>query len=152
MRSSLVKLTGVACFAATLASCSVSPSSVCFGVPVTQGAVPQLIYPTPGYNNVPDNATFIVVAYPANASLAQTITLSQKGGSTVALGPMGAAPPVIPKPHAQTLPGQGTLFGVTLPTLAAHSVYSVNYRYTNTATVCGQTTTTSVLMGVFRTQ
>jgi hypothetical protein len=152
MRSSLVKLTGAAALVAALTSCSVSPSSFCYGVPVQNGAIPQLIYPVPGYNKVPDNATFIVVAYPGDASLAQTITLSQKGGSTVALGPLGAAPKDIPKPHAQTLPGQGALFGVTLPALAPHTVYSVNYRYVNTATLCGQTTTTSVLMGVFHTQ
>lgn len=150
---SFLKIAGAAsALVASAASCAVNPSSLCYAAPVSPGAVPQLIYPVPGYSKVPDNATFIVVAYPNAPSTAQTITLAENNGGTVALGPLGAAPSVIPKPHAAVLPGQGTEFGVTLPTLAPDTTYSINYRFTNTATVCGQTTSTSVLMGAFKTQ
>jgi hypothetical protein len=152
MRSFLKRAGAGAALAASVASCSVNPSSLCYAAPVSPGAVPQLIYPVPGYSKVPDGATFIVVAYPNAPPTAQTITLAENNGGTVALGPLGAAPNVIPTPHAAVLPGQGSEFGVTLPALAPHTTYSVNYRFTNTATVCGQTTSTSVLMGTFRTQ
>jgi hypothetical protein len=152
MRSPLVSLTAATALAATLSSCGVNPAaSVCNSVPLKTVTVPQLIYPTPGYTKLADNATFIVVAYPDAPSLAQTITITPKGGATLALGPLGAAPPVIPKPHAKVLPGQGAEYGVSLPKLAAQTRYAVNYRYANTANLCGQSTTVNQYMGTFTT-
>src|SRR5580658_415132 len=86
MRAHLTILTGAAALSVALSACSVNPAAaVCNGIPVQTGPIPQLIYPVPGYGPVPDDSTFIVVAYPGNPSLAQTITLAEKNGSTVSL-------------------------------------------------------------------
>jgi hypothetical protein len=152
MRSSLASLLGGSAVIVALASCSVNPAAaVCNSVPLKSVAIPQLIYPVPGYAKVPDNAAFIVVAYPDAPSLAQTITLSAKAGASQSLGPMGAAPPQIPTPHAKVLAGQGTEYGVTLPKLSAKTTYTVAYRYANSANLCGQSTTASTTMGSFTT-
>jgi hypothetical protein len=153
MRSSLISLICASALAATLASCSVNPASAfCGPLPIKNAAVPQLIYPVPGYAKVPATQPFIVVAYPAAPELAQTITITSAHGGTVALGPLGAAPKTIPTPHAKVLPGQGAEYGVTLPALTADTTYTVNYRFANTANACGQSTTTNDLMGTFTTQ
>jgi len=152
MRSSLASLLGGSAVIVALASCSVNPAAaVCNPVQLKSVAVPQLIYPVPGYTKVPDNAAFIVVAYPDAPSLAQTITIAPKAGSAESLGPLGAAPPQIPTPHAKVLAGQGAEYGVTLPKLTKQTTYTVSYRYANTANLCGQSTTTNTYMGSFTT-
>lgn len=152
MRTSLRLSLSAAVTAVALSSCSVNPAApLCNAVQLKNIATPQLIYPVPGYASVPSAATFIVVAYPGSPADAQTITLTVKGHSAVALGPMGAAPAQIPTPHAAVLPGQGVEYGVTLPTLMPHTTYTVNYRYASSGNLCGQTTTTNALMGNFTT-
>ena len=153
MRSPLLTLVATSGLAATLASCSVNPmASFCSGsVQIKPNAIPQLVYPVPGYTKVPDNAAFIVVAYPASPALAQTITITPNGGAAYSLGPMGAVPPVVPKPHAKVLPGQGAEYAVTLPTLTPKTSYTVNYRVVTQATACAQTTTSTYYMGNFKT-
>ena len=58
----------------------------------------------------------------------------------------------MPKPYVHNPPNGGTLYGVTLPALLAHTKYSVNYTYTSSAGLCGQSTQSSVPMGIFITQ
>jgi len=153
MRSPLRMSIGAAVLATTLASCSVNPSNIfCTPVGLKSVPIPQLIYPVPGYAHVPDNATFIVVAYPAAPQLAQTITLTPHTGATLSLGPLGAAPKEIPTPRAKVLPGQGPEYGVTLPQLRPKMSYTVAYRYAVTANACGQSTTVTQFMGSFATQ
>ena len=152
MRYRHAALFALSALAAALASCSVNASNLlCNPVPLKSVAIPQLIYPVPGYAKVPDNTTFIVVAYPAAPSLAQTITLTPHNGAAISLGPLGAAPKVIPTPHAKVLPGQGAEYGVSLPQLQPKMSYTVAYRYAVTANACGQSTTTTQLMGTFAT-
>ena len=151
MRSTCAALVGAATLAASLAACSANNSPICTTVPLSNVAIPQLIYPVSGYDHVPVASPAMVVAYPASPDLAQTITLTT-GGTTLALGPMGAAPKVIPTPHAKVLPGQGALYGVTMPALKPKTHYGVAYRYATTAGLCGQSTTASVSMGGFTTQ
>ena len=152
MRYRHVVLVVMSALGTALASCSVNASSLfCNPVPLKTVSIPQLIYPVPGYAKVPDTATFIVVAYPAAPQLAQTITLTPHNGAAVSLGPLGAAPKQIPTPHAKVLPGQGAEYGVSLPQLQRKMAYTVAYRYATTANACGQSTTTSQLMGSFAT-
>ena len=152
MRRSVVAYLGASAIAVALSSCSVNAASdLCAPVGIKSIQVPQLIYPVPGYAQMPDNQPFIVVAYPGSPALAQTITITPSHGVAVSLGPMGAAPSSIPKPRAKVLPGQGVEYGVTLPLLAKHTVYTVNYRYASSANLCGQSNTTNILMGTFTT-
>jgi hypothetical protein len=152
MRSTCAAFVGAATLAASLAACSANNNPICTTVPLKNVAIPQLIYPVSGYDHVPVSAPAMVVAYPADPALAQTITLTPPHSAPIALGPLGAAPKVIPTPHAQVLPGQGALYGVTMPALKAKTHYGVAYRYATTAGLCGQSTTASVSMGGFTTQ
>ncbi len=142
----------VAALAAALTGCSGNNSPLCTTVPIQNVATPQMVYPVSGYNSVPDAAISMVVAYTAAPELAQTITITPRGGSPIALGPLGAAPKEIPQPFVANPPNGGTLYGVSFPKLKAHMRYAVAYRYTSSAGLCGQSSEASIPMGSFSTQ
>ncbi len=135
-----------------LAGCSGNNSPLCTTVPVQNVTTPQMVYPVPDYASVPVNAGAMVVSYTAAPELAQQITIAPRGGAPIALGPMGAAPKVMPQPYVHNPAGGGTFYGVTLPKLQAHTHYTVAYRYTSSAGLCGQSTESSIPMGAFSTQ
>jgi hypothetical protein len=142
----------VAALTAALVGCSGNNSPLCTTVPIQNVSTPQLVYPVSGYAKVPDSAPSMVVAYTAAPELAQTITITPAGGSAIALGPFGAAPKVMPQPFVEHPSNGGTLYGVSLPKLKAHTRYTVAYRYTSSAGLCGQSTEASIPMGTFATQ
>jgi hypothetical protein len=113
-------------------------------------AIPQMMYPVPGAPQVPDSAPAMVVGFTGSPAAAGTIALHASDGTTVALGPMGAAPKVMPTPFAP-LAG-GSAYGVTLPTLAKHTGYAVTYSYLSRLSVCNGNNTTTVPIGAFVTQ
>jgi hypothetical protein len=135
-----------------IAGCSGNNSPLCTTVPIQNVTTPQMVYPVPSFASVPAGAPAMVVAYTASPELAQTITITPSGGSPIALGPMGAAPKVMPSPYVHNPSGGGTFYGVTLPALKPHTHYTVAYRYTSSAGLCGQSTTASIPMGGFSTQ
>jgi hypothetical protein len=136
----------------SLCACSGNSSPLCTTVPIQNVATPQMVYPVSGYGKVPDDATSMVVAYTAAPELAQTLTITPGGGAAIALGPLGAAPKTIPQPYVVHPSNGGTLYGVSLPKLQAHTHYSVAYRYTSSAGLCGQSTEASIPIGDFTTQ
>jgi hypothetical protein len=150
---SLATLVGATALASLLSACGGSISNaLCAPVPLTNVAVPQMVYPVPGYSQVPDNAPAMVVAYTASPDLAQTITIKPAGGSVISLGPFGAAPKILPSPYVHHPSNGGTLYGVTMPQLQKNTTYSVGYKYATTAGLCGTSTTSTVSMGTFKTQ
>jgi hypothetical protein len=126
-------------------------NAVCNTVPLKNTAIPVQVYPIPGYTTVPDNAAAMVVAYTGQSSLAGTITIQPAGGPSIALGPFGAAPKVMPTPFAQVQPGWGPLYGVTLPNLQSHTPYTVTYRFLTSVSLCGANSTNNVQIGSFTT-
>jgi hypothetical protein len=69
---------------------------------------------------------------------------------TVTLGGLVAPPSPLPAPIATEQHPGTTMWGVTLPTLAAHTTYTVGYRFTNS--YCGRSETFTTAMGTFTTQ
>jgi hypothetical protein len=141
----------VAAFTIALAACSGNNSPLCTTVPLQNIATPQLVYPVPGYKKVPDSAPAMVVAYTASPLLAQTITIKPDNQGAVSLGAFGAAPKPLPTPYVQHPTNGGTLYGVTMPKLEAHTHYTVAYKYVSSAGLCGQSTESSIPMGDFTT-
>jgi hypothetical protein len=152
---SLATLVGASALASILTACSGGSlgigNALCTTVPLANVSIPEMVFPVPQYSKVPDNAMAMVVAYTADPTLAQTITIKPSNGSPIALGPFGAAPKQLPIPYVHHPSNGGTLYGVTLPKLQAHTTYSVGYRYAATAGLCGQSTTNTVPMGNFTT-
>jgi hypothetical protein len=112
-------------------------------------AIPQMMYPMPGAVQVPVTAPAMVVGFTGTPSIAGTISLQASDGTTVALGPMGAAPRVMPTPFAPLQ--AGTAYGVTLPTLSKHTGYAVTYKYLTRVSACGGANTATVPIGAFAT-
>lgn len=126
-------------------------NAVCnFSTPLPT-AVPQMSYPIPGALQVPDNAPAMVVGFSGNPVLAGTISIQANGGPVSALGPMGAAPKVMPTPFAPIQTGS-VAYGVTMPTLKAHTAYGVTYRYLTSISACGSNNTQTAILGGFVTQ
>lgn len=150
---SLATLIGATALALSVSACAAGgvKSALCTPVALQTVAIPELIYPVPGYSKVPNNAPTMVIALTGSPQLMQTITITPNGGGAVSLGPAGAAPKTMPKPYVTDPINGGTFYGVTMPMLQARTYYAVAYRYTSTAGLCGQSSTTSVTMGNFTT-
>lgn len=135
---------------ALLTACN--PVSLICGGPIPTSnnpVVPQLLYPVPGVNNVPDNAPTMVVAYSQPPSSAFPIVITRIGGSTTQLGGMHAPPSPLPTPIAKVLVPGTPMYGVSLPALKPATSYATSYR--DTTSYCGHTSVNLYNMGTFRT-
>jgi hypothetical protein len=130
--------------AASLAGCSgqALASLYCGGTPPTSNnpVVPQLLYPVPGVGDVPDNAPAMVFA----------IDITSGGGTQIQGGSMTSPPNPLPTPIAKEIAPGTPMYGVSLPPLATHTTYTVNYR--DVVSFCGRTFTNLYKMGSFTTQ
>jgi hypothetical protein len=140
--------------AASLAGCSgqALASLYCGGTPPTSNnpVVPQLLYPVPGVGNVPDNAPAMVVAYSLSPATAFAIDITSGGGTQIQSGSMTSPPNPLPTPIAKEIAPGTPMYGVSLPPLATHTTYTVNYR--DVVSFCGRTFTNLYKMGSFTTQ
>lgn len=150
---SLATLIGATALALSVTACGggAFKNALCTNVGLQTGAIPEQIYPVPGYSKVPNDAPAMVVALTGAPQLMQTITLTPNGGGAISLGPPGAAPKAMPKPYVTNPINGGTFYGVTMPKLQAHTYYAVAYRYTSSVGLCGVSTTSSATMGNFTT-
>ena len=141
----------VAVFAFSGCSAQSIESAFCGGPPSNFNPVPpQLLFPVPGWNAVPDNASALVVAYSASSGPLKTIEITPQNGAMIALGSLQPPPNPLPQPIAQELIPGTPMWSVALPPLQPHTGYSVGYHFTNT--YCGHSETFTTAMGVFTTQ
>ena len=154
MRPSPGALAGAVAAILALTGCSAQTieSAFCGGLPPSNfnPVPPQLLYPTPGWNAVPDKATALVVAYSNASGPLKTIEITPQNGAMIDLGGLLPPPNPLPQPIAQELIPGTPMWSVTLPSLAPHTGYTVGYHFTNT--YCGHSETFTTPMGGFTTQ
>jgi hypothetical protein len=124
------------------------------GCPSTRTAnngVPELLYPESGARSVPDSLSAVVIAFNGTASEVDTLALASPDGSSVAIGPVKAAPSPAPSPSAQAPAGWST-YSVPVPPLKAHTQYTLRYTYGSSYNSCNGQQTTTATVGDFTTR
>jgi hypothetical protein len=104
--------------AITAAACSASGQSGCTQPPLQQYPAPQLISPSAGSANVPDNIGVLKIST-TTQQIVGTLTLVTGSGATVAVG-SATLDKSQPDPNA-------FLWDVKIPALAAHTGYTLQW-------------------------
>ena len=113
------------------ASSPSSPSPV--PCPLAAGAYaipapPDLLYPIPGATGVPDGNFTLVVGYSTTPPALQLVTGSG-GIPTLSSNAWGPAPSPLPSPAATPRSSSETLYGLSVPGLAAHTTYTAQVTF-----------------------
>jgi hypothetical protein len=142
----------------TLAACAaagcngnVAQLAGCPSSNLANNGVPQLLYPISGTQGLADSLSAILIAFNGAASKVNPIQLRAAGNPSTAIGPALSPPAKLPSPRAGTPPGW-SMYSVSLPTLSAHTAYTLSYTYATSYNSCtGEQNTTSTV-GHFTTQ
>jgi hypothetical protein len=136
-----------------LAGCNGGAAAL-LGCPSTRTAnngVPELLYPESDARNVPDSLSAVVIAFDGTASEVDTLALGGPNGSSVAIGPVKAAPSPAPSPMSPA-PAGWSVYSVPVPQLAAHTQYTLRYTYGSSYNSCNGQQTTTASVGQFTTR
>jgi hypothetical protein len=115
------------------------------------GSLPMLLYPANGSTGVLDALPGIGVAFKGSGSQLGLFGMAWAGNNSTIIGPVVAAPPVLPSP-APTAPPGWTAYGVLLPPLSPRTTYSVQYTYPSSYNSCHGQQTATATIGQFTTQ
>jgi hypothetical protein len=143
MLRSVCSVLAAGVLAISAAACSANGQSSCTQPPVQHYPAPQMVLPSSGSGNYPDNAGVIQVSTQTQV-IVGALTLRSSSGAILSTGTATLAP-TQPDPNA-------FLWNVKIPRLAAATVYALVWTVQYPAGCLAPTITNTQTLGTFKSQ